>query len=639
MSNDDTVQVQITVDSVGITRQGYGMPLLVSHNAGFAERVRYYTSPSAVGNDFASTSPERLWANAVFGQNPKPPKVAIGRADSNVTLEYFLTALEADNATAYSLKVKGEGVTATTATITTDSASSVAEVNSAMLTSLNAVTGKNYTATFPSLVVADLTFVGEADDDTLTCANILTNPDDTFTADNTTDIFTAAAHGLVTGDGPFQVSNGGGALPTGLAAVTDYWIIRLTDDTFQLATSVANAILGTALTISTNGTGTQTIADTVTTRRLAAHGLVTGDGPIQVSTTGGLPAGLLAATDYWIIRLSANTFKLASSLALALAGTALPLTTDGTGVQTLADTTSTVSPALGITLTATAAGDWFSIEVVDPEQFEIRQTHSSPTGLADDLDAILLASKLWYNLHTIYNSEAYVLTVAAWTEPAGRTYIFDTNNSDIINNDIETGDDLGIQLLALGYTRTSGGYHPSPAAMFSGAWMGAWLPYKPGAATAKFKTLTGVPNVDLNDTHKVNIKARRMNSYEEQFSRNITWEGTVFSTVYKYMDVTRDVDWLVDVVKTRVFGILAGSPKVPYTPQGIAKVQGSVLGAMDEAEQADVFAAGTTVVEVPLIEDVEEVDKEERVLRNVKFSGTLSGAIHSVIPVSGVVTF
>src|SRR5262245_47554038 len=54
------------------------------------------------------------------------------------------------------------------------------------------------------------------------------------------------------------------------------------------------------------------------------HGLQTGDGPVQVSNAGGgLPAGLTAATDYWVIRTGANTFKLATSLANALAGTNL----------------------------------------------------------------------------------------------------------------------------------------------------------------------------------------------------------------------------------------------------------------------------------------------------------------------------
>jgi hypothetical protein len=79
----------------------------------------------------------------------------------------------------------------------------------------------------------------------------------TFTAVAATDICTATAHGLVTGSG-IQVANSGGALPAGLAATTTYFAIVIDANTFKLATSLANALAGTAIDITTNGTGTQT---------------------------------------------------------------------------------------------------------------------------------------------------------------------------------------------------------------------------------------------------------------------------------------------------------------------------------------------------------------------------------------------
>lgn len=91
--------------------------------------------------------------------------------------------------------------------------------------------------------------------------------DDTFTADNTTETLTATAHGLETGDGPLRLTNSGGALPTGLATATDYWIIRTGADTFKLASSLANAYASTEVAFSTNGTGTHTISDTASTQR------------------------------------------------------------------------------------------------------------------------------------------------------------------------------------------------------------------------------------------------------------------------------------------------------------------------------------------------------------------------------------
>lgn len=71
-----------------------------------------------------------------------------------------------------------------------------------------------------------------------------------------------------------------------------------------------------------------------------AHGLRTGDGPFQLTTTTTLPAGYSLATDYWWIWLSANAGQWASSLANALLGTPVAITTDGTGTHTATATAS-----------------------------------------------------------------------------------------------------------------------------------------------------------------------------------------------------------------------------------------------------------------------------------------------------------
>ena len=71
------------------------------------------------------------------------------------------------------------------------------------------------------------------------------------------------------------------------------------------------------------------------TLNAVAHGQVTGDGPFWATTTTTLPAPLVTTSPYWIIRVDNDNFKLAASRALALLGTAIDITTAGTGTQTL----------------------------------------------------------------------------------------------------------------------------------------------------------------------------------------------------------------------------------------------------------------------------------------------------------------
>lgn len=99
---------------------------------------------------------------------------------------------------------------------------------------------------------------------TTTTAQSTTNTlgqSDTFSADAGTDICTWTS----TANIPSNILTGTRVrltttttLPGGLSLATDYYVIRLSDTTFSLATSYANAIAGTAINITDAGTGTHT---------------------------------------------------------------------------------------------------------------------------------------------------------------------------------------------------------------------------------------------------------------------------------------------------------------------------------------------------------------------------------------------
>jgi hypothetical protein len=82
---------------------------------------------------------------------------------------------------------------------------------------------------------------------------------------------------------------------------------------------------------------------TAETLTKVAHGLVTGDGPIQLTTSDTLPAGLATATNYWVIKSTDDVIKLAASRADSLAATpvVVTFTSNGTGTHTIVDTAST----------------------------------------------------------------------------------------------------------------------------------------------------------------------------------------------------------------------------------------------------------------------------------------------------------
>lgn len=110
---------------------------------------------------------------------------------------------------------------------------------------------------------------------------------------------------------------------------------------------VTNTIIYTNLTIASvdkgedslilpvnasNTTFTADTTDVITVSSMTAYPTGT---PVTVTTTGTLPGGLLVDTVYYIINSSATTGKLATTAANATAGTAVDITSVGSGTHTL----------------------------------------------------------------------------------------------------------------------------------------------------------------------------------------------------------------------------------------------------------------------------------------------------------------
>jgi hypothetical protein len=81
----------------------------------------------------------------------------------------------------------------------------------------------------------------------------------TFTADSTTNQLTITGHNFNNGDGPVTPYTETGTLPTGspaITALTDYWVKVDDANHVKLAISQANALAGTTIDITANGSGT-----------------------------------------------------------------------------------------------------------------------------------------------------------------------------------------------------------------------------------------------------------------------------------------------------------------------------------------------------------------------------------------------
>lgn len=134
MGIENIVQIQISRQTQGVSRVGFGVPLIIGPNASFAG-IREYASLAAVLVDFADSTGEYKAAAAMFAQTPKPTKVKIAKATTPVAQVSKVVIATVANASAYTVTINGVAYT-----ITSDADATKSEIQTALIAAINAGT-------------------------------------------------------------------------------------------------------------------------------------------------------------------------------------------------------------------------------------------------------------------------------------------------------------------------------------------------------------------------------------------------------------------------------------------------------------------------------------------------------------------
>jgi hypothetical protein len=293
-------------------------------------------------------------------------------------------------------------------------------------------------------------------------------------------------------------------------------------------------------------------------------------------------------------------------------------------------------------LEANVAGTGFVLSVSDgilSKQFGLIIAPFIPSDpVIDDLNTIQQVDDTWYALAMTDRTLATVFSAAGWTE--GQVKLFGTASSDpnIIN--LAAGVDLSsiaAKCNQAGYIRTFVLYHQDAENDFPEcAWFGGVLPLDPGSETWKFKRLNSISYSNLTITQSQNARNKKANTYEFIGGVGITREGTVAQG--EFIDIVRGVDWLTSRIQEFVYSVLVNSNKVPYTDAGITAIESEVRRALQLGISNNFIAEDPEpIITVPKAANVPPNDKAQRILKNVRFQATLSGAIQAV-EIIGTVT-
>ena len=303
----------------------------------------------------------------------------------------------------------------------------------------------------------------------------------------------------------------------------------------------------------------------------------------------------------------------------------------------------TAAPSGGdaYTLTADNAGEGFS-NVVDADQSIVLTTpNTGPVSeliLAQNID-----SDYYFVLMDVYTN-IDTLLMAAYIETQVKIFAYQTDDAD--SKDVQEGAEVpgSESLMKLlkdkSYDRTFGVWVPTGdiGEHKHAAWVGKQAPKNPGSSNWAYQSVNGASTDLFTPQEKTNIDDKNGNTYTTVAGLNIFFEGKMASG--EFIDITRGIDWIVARIKENVFGLFASEEKVPYDDGGIESVGAKVteiLSGNDGAERRLILVAGSSAVTVPSRDETSEADRVNRIIRNIKFSGELAGAINAAI-IDGTLT-
>ena len=211
-----------------------------------------------------------------------------------------------------------------------------------------------------------------------------------------------------------------------------------------------------------------------------------------------------------------------------------------------------------------------------------------------------------------------------------------------------TSDDLGSLLKALKYDRTMVCYDKKDAlgniqyvnaAAISGYATVSFTSARPSITMAN-KQLKGVTSLDLKDSAYSALQGKNYNFYTK--TTDIETDMFIDSRMAsgQFFDTIQAADWLAYDMKYKLVNLVQNRGKIPFTSDGLAIVKQTITETCVEALSAGIIGTGYDqdntliengfLIEMPELSEISKADKAKRILRDVKVTFLLAGAVQVI---------
>lgn len=354
------------------------------------------------------------------------------------------------------------------------------------------------------------------------------------------------------------------------------------------------------------------VADYVVTLRWRAQ-----DGTVQ------------SASPKFTGQAASTSTDIAAGLVTAIAASGAPVSAASVGAE-VSITTETAGAAVAVSVKGNLA---------------VGTPTSAETATAA-LVACVKENGDWYGVALASRAEADILDAAEWVEANGRLFGASSDQAGIL--DAAVSNDVASKCQQKQYFRTHIWFHGQAATEALDAAIAAnRFTFYPGGETWANARLAGVTYDSLAEGQALAAHAKNANTFEQMRNFAVTQNGKVAAG--EWIDVIRGRDWLAEQIKIEVATqLINANGKVPFTDDGIQILVAGVRKALmlgqsrgliapDEMDASGKMIPGF-VITAPLSMSISTNDKANRILRDLKFSARLAGAIH-VADIKGNLTY
>lgn len=251
---------------------------------------------------------------------------------------------------------------------------------------------------------------------------------------------------------------------------------------------------------------------------------------------------------------------------------------------------------------------------------------ASTEAWADALDAVREDNDTWYALTAETHTQADVVALSDAIGALRKIYGTSSQDPAVITTGTT---DVAAVLSAKSAGRTFGVYLPTADTEYpEAAWIGSQLAYTPGSNDWDFKRASGVTVGKVNDTARVNLRAKDMNMYTSVGGVNVFQDGNMFDGTP--IDQVIGEDWLYARLQEQIYFRLINTLKVPMTNRGLVIIENEIRSVLSQAQANGLIDRGWSVV-VPDILDVPVTLRAARTAGVFQFRCRLAGSIRRIL--------